>query len=165
MGRNGQPRAAASRSEALLVSSGSAAGTSDPVVGALLAKRRALADEIAVAEDTVASLRRQITALSETLKAFGHEEPERDKMPAAVKHKRSKEGFRKGELTRRVLEKVRDAAEPVRPIEVARAIKAECLMDAGDQTLAVAFRRQWGRGILERVGGDGWTARWKVAAW
>jgi anti-sigma factor RsiW len=171
--RNGQSRATVSRSETLLVSSGSASGASDPIVAALLAKRRALADDLAAAEDTVAGLRRQIAALSETLKAFGHAEPERDTLPAAVKHKRSKEGFRKGELTRRVLEKVRDAAEPVRPIEVARAIMAECLMDAGDQTLAVAFqhkvhnviRRQWGRGILERVGGDGWTARWKVAAW
>lgn len=149
-------------------------GASDPVVAALLAKRRALADDLAVAEDTVAGLRRQITALSETLKAFGHEEPDRSRMPAVVKHKRSREGFRKGELTRRVLEKIRDAAEPIRPIEVARAIMAECLMDEGDQQLAVAFqhkvhnviRWQWGRGILERVGSDdGWTTRWKVAAW
>jgi hypothetical protein len=49
-------------------------------------------------------------------------------MSAAVRHKRSKEGFRKGELTRRVLEKVRDAAEPVRPMDVARAIMVERLM-------------------------------------
>ena len=39
-------------------------------------------------------------------------------MPAVVRHKRSKEGFRKGELTRRVLEKIRDAAEPVRPMVI-----------------------------------------------
>ena len=120
------------------------------------------------------SLRRQITALSETLKTFGHLEPERDRMPAAVRHKRSKEGFRKGELTRRVLEKIRDAAEPVRPMDVARAIMVECLMDQGDQKLAVAFqhkvhnviRQQWQRGIVERVGAeDGWNARWRVAGW
>ena len=122
----------------------------------------------------VSQLRRQIMALSETLKTFGHLEPERDRMPAAVRHKRSKEGFRKGELTRRVLEKIRDAAEPVRPMDVARAIMVECLMDQGDQKLAVAFqhkvhnviRRQWQRGIVERVGAeDGWNARWKVAGW
>jgi hypothetical protein len=50
----------------------------------------------------------------------------------------------------------------------------ECLMDQGDQKLTVAFqdkvhnviRRQWQRGILERVGAeDGWNARWKVADW
>jgi hypothetical protein len=147
---------------------------SSPVIAALLEKRSALAADLAVAEDTVACLRRQITALSETLKTFGHLEPERDRMPTVVRHKRSKEGFRKGELTRRVLEKVRDALEPVRPMDVARAIMVECLMDPGDQKLAVAFqhkvhnviRRQWQRGILERVGAEnGWSARWKVADW
>jgi hypothetical protein len=125
-------------------------------------------------EDAVVDLRRQITALCETLKVFGHLEPERDMMPAAVKHKRSKEGFRKGELTRRVLEKIRDAAAPIRPMEVARAIMDECLMDPGDQKRALAFhhkvhngiRRQWQRGNLERVGSeDGWNARWTVAEW
>jgi hypothetical protein len=145
------------------------------VVAALLEKRSALAADLAVAKDTVSCLRRQITALSETLKTFGHLEPERDRMPAAVRHKRSKEGFRKGELTRRVLEKIRDAAEPVRPMDVARAIMVECLMDQGDQKLAVAafqhkvhtvIRRQWQRGIVERIGAeDGWNARWKVAGW
>ena len=148
--------------------------TANPVIAALLEKRGALAADLAVAEDTVSQLRRQITALSETLRTFGHLEPERDRMPAAVRHKRSKEGFRKGELTRRVLEKIRDAAEPVRPVDVARAIMVECLMDQGDQKLAIAFqhkvhnliRRQWQRGIVERVGTeDGWNARWRVAGW
>jgi hypothetical protein len=96
-------------------------GQADSVVAALLEKRSALAADLAVAEDAVTYLRRQITALSETLKTFGHLEPERDRMPATVRHKRSKEGFRKGELTRRVLEKIHDAAEPVRPMDVARA--------------------------------------------
>ena len=112
--------------------SGLAVGQADAVVAALLEKRSALAADLAVAEDTAACLRRQIMALSETLKTFGHLEPERDRMPAAVRHKRSKEGFRKGELTRWVLEKIRDAAEPVRPMDVARAIMVECLMDQGD---------------------------------
>ena len=76
-------------------------GQAGSVVAALLEKRSALAADLAIAEDTVTCLRRQITALSETLKTFGHLEPERDRMPAAVRHKRSKEGFRKGELTRR----------------------------------------------------------------
>jgi hypothetical protein len=151
-----------------------ASGEIDPVIAALLAKRSSLAADLAVAEDAVVDLRRQMTALGETLKVFGSQEPERDTMPAAVKHKRSKEGFRKGELTRRVLEKIRDAAAPIRPMEVARAIMDECLMDPGDQKRALAFhhkvhngiRRQWQRGILERVGSeDGWNARWKVAEW
>jgi hypothetical protein len=164
-----RPKVALSAPEA-----GLAIGQADCVVAALLETRSALAADLAVAEDTVTCLRRQITALSETLKTFGHLEPERDRMPAAVRHKRSKEGFRKGELTRRVLEKIRDAAEPVRPMDVARAIMVECLMDQGDQKLTVAFqhkvhnviRRQWQRGILERVGAeDGWNARWRVAGW
>ena len=151
-----------------------AASQAEVVISALLEKRSALAADLAVAEDTVTCLRRQITAVSETLKTFGHLEPERDTMPAAVRHRRSKEGFRKGELTRRVLEKVRDAAEPVRPADVARTIMIECLMDQGDQKLTVAFqhkvhnviRQQWQRGILERVGAEnGWNARWRVAGW
>lgn len=137
-----------------------AIGQADSVVAALLEKRSALAADLAVAEGTVTCLRRQITAVSETLKTFGHLEPEREKMPAAVRHKLSKEGFRKGELTRRVLEKIRDAAEPVRSMDVARAIMVECLMDQGDQKMAIAFqhkvhnviRQQWQRGIVERVG-------------
>jgi hypothetical protein len=88
----------------------------------------------------VACLCQHITALSETLKTFGHLEPVRDRMPAAVWHKRLKEGFRKDELTHRVLEKVRDAPEPVRPTDVARAIMAEWLIDPGDQKLTVAFQ-------------------------
>ena len=87
---------------------GLAVGQTDSVVVALLEKRRALAADLAVAEDTVTCLRRQITALSETRgRRSGIWNPERDRMPAAVRHKRSKEGFRKGELTRRVLEKIR----------------------------------------------------------
>jgi hypothetical protein len=43
-------------------------GQADSVVAALLEKRSALAADLAVAEDTVTCLRRQITALSETLK-------------------------------------------------------------------------------------------------
>ena len=45
-------------------------------------------------------------------------------------------------MTRRVLEKVRDAVEPLRPVDVARAILVECLMDQGDQKLAVAFQHK-----------------------
>ena len=63
---------------------GLAVGQVDCVVAALLEKRSALAADLAVAEDTVTCLRRQITALSETLKTFGHLEPKRDRMPAAV---------------------------------------------------------------------------------
>ena len=51
---------------------GLAVGQADCVVAALLEKRSALAADLAVAEDTVTCLRRQITALSETLKTFGH---------------------------------------------------------------------------------------------
>jgi hypothetical protein len=71
---------------------GLAVGQADSVIAALLEKRSALAADLAVAVDTVTCLRRRITALSETLKTFGHLEPERDRMPAAVRHKRSKEG-------------------------------------------------------------------------
>jgi hypothetical protein len=119
-----------------------AVNQADVMMSALLAERSALAADLAVAEDTVTCLRRQITALSETLKTFGHLEPECDRMPTTVRHKRSKEGFRKGELTRRVLEKIHDAAEPVGPTDVARAIMAECLMHQGDQKLAVAFQHK-----------------------
>ena len=46
---------------------GLAVGQADCVVAALLEKRSALAADLAVAEDTVSQLRRQIMALSETL--------------------------------------------------------------------------------------------------
>jgi len=71
---------------------GLAVGQADPVVAALMEKRSVLAADLAVAEDAVTCLRRQIMALSETLKTFGHLEPERDRLPAAVRHKHSKEG-------------------------------------------------------------------------
>jgi hypothetical protein len=45
---------------------GLAVGQADCVVAALLEKRSALAADLAVAEDTVSQLRRQIIALSET---------------------------------------------------------------------------------------------------
>ena len=85
-----RPKLALSAPEA-----GLAVDQTDSVVATLLEKRSALAADLAVAEDTLSRLHRQITALSETLKTFGHLEPERDRMPAAVRHKRSKEGFRR----------------------------------------------------------------------
>jgi hypothetical protein len=74
---------------------GPAIGQVDSVVAALLEKRSALAADLAVAEDAVTCLRRQITAVSETLKTFGHLEPERDRMPAAVRHKRQRVAWRR----------------------------------------------------------------------
>jgi hypothetical protein len=76
----------------------------DTEVAALLAKRKALTAGLVVAEDTVACLRRQDMALSETLITFRHQEPERRKMPTVVKHTRSKEGFRMGAAESRALQ-------------------------------------------------------------
>jgi hypothetical protein len=76
----------------------------DTEVAALLAKRKALTAGLVVAEDTVACLRRQDMALSETLITFRHQEPERRKMPTVVKHTRSKEGFRMGAAEGRALQ-------------------------------------------------------------
>ncbi len=142
-------------------------------ISALTAKKTELGERLLDLEDQANGLRRDLSVLTEALKVFGVVEVELpSNVPAKVKRRRTREGFRRGELARRVLEKVREAGEPVSPTDVARAIMRDCLMDASDQKLYFAFqhkvhnvvRRQWQNGVLERVGGDdGHGARWKVA--
>lgn len=142
------------------------------VIAVLLTKKAQLGSSLLDLEDQTSRMRRELTAITETLKVFGVAEPETPKLPPKVMRRRTKEGFRRGELCRRVLEKIRDSKEPAVPSEIGRAIMRECMLDAGDEKLYFAFqhkvhnviRRQWQRGVLERVGGDdGFNARWKIA--
>lgn len=144
----------------------------DPVIIGLLAKKAELGGLLIDLEDQASRIRRDLMALGEALKLFGVVEPEPIPVPNKVARRKTKEGFRRGELCRRVIEKIRDAAEPVAPADIGRAIMRECLMDTGDQKLYFAFqhkicnvvRRQWQRGVLEQVPGEeGFPARWKVA--
>lgn len=145
----------------------------DPVVIGLLAKRAELGGLLIDLEDQSSRIRRDLVALGETLKLFGVEEPEPVPVPNKVARRKTKEGFRRGELSRRVLEKIRESSEPVAPADIGRAIMRECLMDTGDQKLYFAFqhkihnvvRRQWQRGVLEQVPAaqEGFPSRWKIA--
>lgn len=141
-------------------------------ITAIDAKKKELGALLIDLEDQTAKARRDLAALTAALAVFGVTEPEEPQLPAKVKRRRTKEGFRRGELSRRVLEKIRDAGKPVAPSEIGRAIMRDCLMDVGDQKLYFAFqhkihnvvRRQWQKGVLERVGGDdGYGSLWKIA--
>lgn len=144
------------------------------VVAVLLTKKAQLGSLILDLEDQISNRRRELTAIAETLKVFGIVEPEPpQRVPKGVPRK-NREGFRRGELARRVLDKIRESKEPAAPSDIGRAIMRECLMDTGDERLYFTFqhkvhnviRRQWQRGILERVGGggDGLNARWRIAS-
>ncbi len=142
------------------------------VITVLLAKKASLGGQLLDLEDQISRMRRELTAIVETLKVFGVAEPEPPKLPNKIMRRRTREGFRRGELARRVLEKIRESKEPAAPSEIGRVIMRECLMDAGDEKMYFAFqhkiynviRRQWQRGVLEQVNGEeGFPARWKIA--
>ena len=142
------------------------------LVAALSVRRAQLGKALLDLEEQASRVRRDLATLTEAMKVFGYADPVPPAVPAKVARRRTREGFRRGELCRRVLEKIREAAEPVSPTEVGRAIMRDCGMDSGDQRLYFAFqhkvhnvvRRQWERGVLERLpGNDGLGARWKIA--
>ena len=142
------------------------------VINALVAKKTQLGGLLRDLEDQASRIRRELMAIAETLKVFGVIEPEPPKLPNKVLRRRTKEGFRRGELSRRVLEKIRESKEPVSPADIGRVIMRECLLDAGDEKMYFAFqhkisnviRRQWQRGVLEQVNGaEGFPARWKIS--
>ena len=142
------------------------------LVAVLTSRRARLGQALIDLEAQADRIRSDLATLTASMKLFGYVEPVPPPAPPKVTRRRTREGFRRGELCRRVLEKIREAGEPVSPTEVSRAIMRDCGMDAGDQRLYFAFqhkvhnvvRRQWERGVLERVtGDDGLGARWKVA--
>jgi|GEM_PF-3676603 len=142
---------------------------------ALLAKKAPIGIRLLDMDDQVSRMRRELAAITETLKVFGVFEPEPPKLPAKAAKRRSREGregFRRGELCCRVLEKIRESKEPAAPSDIGRTIMRECLLDVGDEKLYFTFqhkvmnviRRQWQRGVLKRVGGDdNYPFRWKIA--
>ena len=146
--------------------------TDDDLVAVLAARRARLGQDLIDLEAQADRVRSDLATLTATMKLFGYVEPAPPPAPSKVARRRTREGFRRGELCRRVLEKIREAGAPVSPTEVSRAIMRDCGMDAGDQRLYFAFqhkvhnvvRRQWERGVLERLpGNDGLGARWKIA--
>lgn len=150
----------------------SIAVSDEQVIAVLTSKKSQLGALILDLEDKLSESRRELTAITETLKVFGVVEPPAPVLPNKIARRTTREGFRRGELSRRVLDKIRDAGKPASPADIGRAIMRECLMDTSDEKMYFAFqhkvcnviRRQWQRGVLERVGGeDGFPARWIIA--
>jgi len=77
------------------------------VVAVLLTKKAKLGSLIFDLEDQISHRRCELATISETLKVFGIVEPEQPKRVPNGMLRKNRKGFRRGELARRVLDKIR----------------------------------------------------------
>ena len=109
------------------------------VVSALVNKRAEVAGMIARTEQQLGQFRADLVHLDATLRIFAPElEP---KMIPSKRIRLSDRWFERGELSRRVLDALRRAREPIRAAIVVRTVMIEKGLDAADRP---SFARvQW----------------------
>ena len=114
------------------------------VAAVLLTKKARLGRLILDLEDQISRKRPELKAITVTLRVFGTAEPELDPVKQLQKGvpRRNSEGFRCGELARRVLDRIRESNEPAVSSDIGRAIMRECLMDTGDEKLYFIFQHK-----------------------
>jgi len=138
------------------------------VVSALVAKRAEMAGSIAQVERQLGQLRADLVHLDATLRLFA---PELEPMTIPAKRRRRSDlWFAQGELSRRTLDALRRAREPIRAPDVVRAVMIDKGLDPADRP---SFARvQWKvrdslnrlkkRGLIARDG-VGHGIRWRIA--
>ena len=109
------------------------------VVSALVAKRAEMAGSIAQVERQLGQLRADLVHLDATLRLFA---PDLEPMTIPAKRtRRSDLWFAQGELSRRALDAVRRAREPIRAPDVVKAVMIDKGLDPADRP---SFARvQW----------------------
>jgi hypothetical protein len=125
------------------------------VVSALVNKRAEIAGMIARTEQRLGQFRADLVHLDATIRLFA---PELE--PKTIPAKRSRQSdrwFEQGELSRRVLDALRRAGEPIRAPDVVRAVMIDKGLDPADR---LSFARvQWKvRDTLNRLNKRGLLA-------
>jgi hypothetical protein len=138
------------------------------VVSALVNKRAEIAGMIARAEQQLGQFRADLVHLDATLRLFA---PEREpKTIPAKRIRQSDRWFEQGELSRRVLDALRRAGEPIRAPDLVRAVMIDKGLAPADR--ASFARVQWKvRDTLNRLNkrgllasdGAGHGVLWRIA--
>lgn len=140
--------------------------TYEHTITGLLTKRVDLYHEVERIRDRMATIKNDIAALDRVLGTLGYTGDLNKEMPRQ-KHERL---FGQGELTRAILDVLRDATEPMATRDIAREIIAVNEQDARDRRLLTevtrraskALRIQKQRGNVQRVMDQAGKAVWVV---
>ena len=139
------------------------------VISGLVKKRAMLAGDIENAQTTLQQMIRDLENLDATIRLF-----DADYQVEAIKPKtfRPPEDWAKrGQMTRIILDVLRQAAEPLTTRDIAFQLMAERALDTGDVKLlrlmtkrcGVALRLQRDKGIVRSAQGPGQYHTWEIA--
>lgn len=112
--------------------------TYEHTISGLLTKRADLFNEAERIRDRLAEIKNDIGAVDRVLGTLGYTGDLDAEMPRQKRHVL----FGRGELTRAILDVLRDAAEPMATREIARAILAVNEQDARDRRLLTEHTRR-----------------------
>ena len=140
----------------------------DLAVAALTRKRAELAGEIEEAQERIVQLRAGLVHLDATIRLLCPEAAPESIKPRKPTRKDC-DWFGRGELGRLALDVLREAAEPLGSVALARAVMERKGMVAADvvalrrveNMVDGALRRREGR-MLERVAGEGRALGWRI---
>lgn len=112
--------------------------TFEHTISGLLTKRADLFGEATKLRDRLAEIKNDVAALERTLATLGYE----GDLDAAMPRQKREVLFGRGELTRGILDTLRDAAGPMTSREVAQSVLALAGNDARDRKLMTDHTRR-----------------------
>ena len=143
--------------------------TSNPVLSGLIRKRAEMAGEADTLRVRLAAI---VANLGHVDAVIGLFDPAFDLATIRPKRPRASDATKPGEMSRFVLDALREAGEPVPTSVIAARLMAERGMDAEDRALwravskrvGMTLRHQEQRGTVRSQPGPGRTMLWEVAS-
>lgn len=140
--------------------------TYEHTVSGLLTKRADLFNEAQRIRDRLAEIKNDVAAMDRVLGTLGYT----GNLDAEMPRQKRQVLFGAGELTRAILDELRDATEPMASREIARAILAVNEQDPRDRRLLTehtrrvskALRVATSRGLAEKTTGRNGDVLWRV---
>lgn len=140
----------------------------DYVLSGLTKRRTELAGEAETLRSRLAQIATDVGHLDAVIRQF---DPDYDLASIMPKRPRTQDAAGRGEISRFVLQVLREATEPVATHDVVRRLMTERGQDAGDRQLVrltmkrvgMAFSRQKALGTVRAVQGAGPVTLWEAA--
>lgn len=142
--------------------------TSHPVLSGLIRKRAELSGEAAALTARLAAIGANVSHLDAVIGLF---DPSFDLASIRPKRQRGPNTSKPGDMSRFVLDALRDASEPVGTPELTAMLMEARGLDVNDRPayrnigkrLCMALRHQEGRGTVRSQPGSGRVAMWAIA--
>lgn len=139
------------------------------VITALVRKRAELAGDIENGQAAVMRMIRELEGLDATIRLFDPDYRVEEIRPKAFRP--PEDWSKRGEMTRIILDILRQAAEPLTSRDIALQLIAERALDTSDEKLCrlmvkrvgVALRLQRDKGVVKSDQGTGLYMVWKLA--